>query len=146
MLNLNNLEKLHKSKKRVGRGGDSGGTSGKGHKGQKARSGAKISPAFEGGQMSISRRLPKRGFTNRFKRNVITVNLKDLEFKFDAGAIVNKETLQEAGLVKGKKKAYIKVLGNGELTKNLEVHANGFSKSSIELIKKAGGNTHIVQE
>lgn len=146
MLNLNNLEKLHKDRKRVGRGGDLGGTSGRGHKGQKARSGAKIKASFEGGQMCLSRRLPKRGFNNSFKKNVQIINLRDLEAKFNDGDIVNKESLRDRKLVRGKSKFSIKVLGKGEITKKLEIHADAFSDGAVTAIEKAGGKIHKPQE
>jgi large subunit ribosomal protein L15 len=146
MLQLNNLESVSKKRKRVGRGGDLGGTSGRGHKGQGARSGCAISPSFEGGQMPLSRRLPKRGFNNRFKKEFQIINLNDLETKFSSGDVVNKETLREKGLVKGQGKFFIKVLGNGELTKNITIYADKFSKSAVDAIEKSGGKVELVKE
>ena len=131
---------------RIGRGGDRGGTSGKGHKGQKSRSGVKIRASFEGGQMPLSRRLPKRGFNNSFKKDVRIVSLEVLETKFEAGAVVDRASLVEKGILKGKKSFFVKILGNGELSKNLTVQADMFSKSAIEAIKKAGGTPQLVKE
>ncbi len=146
MFQLNKLESTSKKRKRVGRGGDLGGTSGRGHKGQSARSGGvAMKTWFEGGQMPLSRRLPKRGFNNIFKKECQIINLKDLETRFSAGDVVNKEVLSKQGLVKGHKKFLIKILGNGELTKNLTVHADLFSKSAKEAIEKAGGKAESVQ-
>ncbi|MDR2090772.1 MAG: 50S ribosomal protein L15 [Clostridiales bacterium] len=130
--------------KRIGRGIGSGmgKTSTKGHKGQWARSGGGVRPGFEGGQMPITRRLPKRGFTNIYKKEYTVVNVSDLEI-FENGATVNLETLVGAGLVK-KVEAYgIKVLGNGELTKKLTVEAKKFSKSAVDIIEKAGGKAEV---
>ncbi len=147
MLNLNNLEKLHKARKRVGRGGDLGGTSGKGHKGQKARSGGYVGRAFEGGQMSLSRRLPKRGFNNSFQKRVVKViNLSELDLKFEKDEIVNLETLRNKGIIKGNTNLYVKILGKGVLTKSLDVHANNFSQAAAEAIKAAGGKVNVIQE
>lgn len=128
-------------KRRVGNGESSGlgKTCGKGHKGQKSRSGASIRPNFEGGQMPIFRRLPKKGFNNaQFKTSFAIVNLCDLEAKFEAGATVNEESLREAGLVQG---IYdqIKLLGNGELSKKLDIELYKVSKTAQEAITKAGG-------
>ncbi|MCX5922243.1 MAG: 50S ribosomal protein L15, partial [Candidatus Dependentiae bacterium] len=124
-MQLNNLSPLVKKRKRVGRGGKLGGTSGKGHKGQKARSGGYVRIGFEGGQMPLFRRLPKRGFNNfNFKDNFVIVNLEQIENGFDAGAIVNKEALVEKGIIKahkGKKGLMLKVLGHGELSKKLTI-------------------------
>ncbi len=128
-------------RKRLGCGESSGHgkTSGKGHKGQKARSGGNIRPSFEGGQMPLMRRLPKRGFNNtQFKTDYAIVNVASLEAKFEAGAEVNEETLRAAGLVKGQFQG-IKILGNGELTKSLTVKADKVSESAREKIEKAGG-------
>lgn len=135
-------------KRRVGNGESSGlgKTCGKGHKGQKSRSGASIRPNFEGGQMPIFRRLPKKGFNNtQFKTNFAIVNLGDLEAKFEAGATVNEETLCEAGLVQG---IYdqVKLLGNGELTKSLTVELYKISKTAQEAITKAGGTAKETHE
>jgi len=147
MLKLNNLTSAGKKRKRVARGGSRGGTSGKGHKGQKARSGPKISASFEGGQMPLSRRLPKRGFTNaRFKKDVLVINLDQLERYFDAEAQVDKAALAQKGLLKGHKKVSLKVLGKGTLSKKLVVLADGFSKSAVKAIEDLGGKAEITKE
>ena len=127
------------AKKRVGRGPGSGHgkTAARGEKGQKSRSGFSRMLGFEGGQMPLHRRLPKRGFTNIFKKEHAIVNLSDLE-RFDNGATVDEASLRQAGLVKGKH-AGVKVLGNGELTKKLTVHAAKFSASARKAIEAAGG-------
>ncbi len=147
MLKLNNLTSSGKSKKRRGRGGARGGTSGRGHKGQKARSGGKISPRFEGGQMPLSRRLPKRGFTNaRFKSEVKIINLDQLEAQFEDGVQVDKIALAEKGLVKGHGTFVLKVLGKGALSKKLTVVADAFSKSAATTIEGLGGQAKIAKE
>lgn len=151
MLQLNTLKRLVKPRKRVGRGGKLGGTSGKGHKGQKARSGGNVSPRFEGGQMPIYRRLPKRGFSNK-EFAVVTeiVNLDRLNDLFEQGAVVDRAALVEKGLVKIKKgmgsTVKIKVLGSGELSKKLTIIADAFSASAQEAVKKAGGETQFTKE
>ncbi|WMJ24165.1 50S ribosomal protein L15 [Paludicola sp. MB14-C6] len=131
--------------KRKGRGAGSGNgkTAGKGHKGQNARSGGGVRPGFEGGQMPLSRRIPKRGFINNFATKYAIVNVSDLNDKFEDGAVVDTKAIIDAGLVK---KAYdgIKVLGNGEVTKNLTIKAAAFSKSAIDKIEKAGGKTEVI--
>lgn len=131
--------------KRIGRGHGSGNgkTAGKGHKGQKARSGGSIRPGFEGGQMPLQRRIPKRGFNNIFAKQYVIVNVSDLDAKFEAGAVVDTNALMEAGLVK-KPMDGVKILGNGEVTKNFTVKAAAFSKSAIEKIEKAGGKTEVM--
>ncbi|MDD3187114.1 MAG: 50S ribosomal protein L15 [Bacilli bacterium] len=134
-----------KERKRVGRGTSSGTgkTSGKGHKGQNARSGGGVRPGFEGGQLPLYRRLPKRGFSNaKFKVEYAVINLSDLE-KFEEGAVVTPELLKEMGLVKNQLDG-IKVLGNGELTKKLVVKANKFSQSAKETIEKCGGKAEVI--
>ena len=134
-----------KKVKRIGRGHGSGNgkTAGKGHKGQKARSGGSIRPGFEGGQMPLQRRVPKRGFNNIFGKQYAIVNVSDLETKFEAGAVIDTNALIEAGLVK-KSLDGIKILGNGEVTKNFTVKVAAFSKSAIEKIEKAGGKTEVM--
>ena len=130
------------SKKRLGRGTGSGlgKTSGKGHKGQWARSGGGVRPGFEGGQMPLTRRVPKRGFNNHFKKEYVIVNLYVLNENFAAGSVVDMEALLDRNLVKSVKNAAgLKVLGNGELTVNLTVKAAEFSASAKEAIEKAGG-------
>ena len=129
-----------KTQKRLGRGIGSGigKTSGKGHKGQNARSGGGVRPGFEGGQIPLIRRLPKRGFTNQFKKVYAIVNVEDLN-RFEDGAVVDMATLLETNLI-GKAEAYgVKVLGNGELTKKLTVKADKFTAQAKEKIEKAGG-------
>lgn len=133
-----------KSRKRIGRGAGSGlgKTSGKGHKGQKARSGGSIKAGFEGGQMPLQRRLPKRGFRSLDKKVYAVVNLRDLEL-FDAGSVIDIEAFGIAGLVRDICDG-IKVLGDGELTKALTVKAHKFSKSALEKIEKAGGKAEVI--
>ena len=129
-------------RRRVGRGESSGlgKTSGKGNKGQKARSGASIRPGFEGGQMPLARRLPKKGFNNaQFKTQYAIVNLVDLEIKFADGDEVNEQTLRNVGLIKGTFDG-VKVLANGELTKKLTVTVEKISATAKEKIEKAGGS------
>jgi large subunit ribosomal protein L15 len=135
-----------KTKKRVGRGSGSGlgTTAGKGHKGQKARSGGQTKPGFEGGQMPLTRRLPKRGFNNSmFAVCYEIVNLNQIEEKFNNGDVVNRETLVEKGLVKGNKDG-IKILGNGDITKKLTVEADKISASAEKKIKDIGGQVRIL--
>ncbi|MBO7453404.1 MAG: 50S ribosomal protein L15 [Clostridiales bacterium] len=132
---------------RKGRGAGSGNgkTAGRGHKGQKARSGGGVRPGFEGGQMPLYRRLPKRGFNNkRFAPQYIEVNVSDLE-KFDNGAEVSAEILADAGIISlPKVNDGIKILGNGDLTKKLTVKAVKFTASAKEKIEKAGGTAEEV--
>lgn len=128
--------------KRLGKGESSGlgKTSGKGHKGQKARSGGTIRPGFEGGQMPLHRRLPKRGFNNyTFATKFAIVNVKQLEEKFEAGEVVSEESLREKSMIKGRFDA-VKVLGEGELTKKLTVIADKVSASAQSKIEAAGGS------
>lgn len=148
MLQLNELARLKKDRKRVGRGGERGGTSGKGHKGQKARTGSssELRPFFEGGQMPLSRRLPARGFTNAFAKKVKIVNLKDLQAKFSENELVSKQTLIEKNVIKGKDKCLIKILGNGELSKPLNVQVDFISKSALKAIEDAGGKVSSQQQ
>ena len=134
------------SKKRLGRGIGSGlgKTSGKGHKGQWARSGGGVRPGFEGGQMPLIRRIPKRGFNNHFKKVYSIVNLSVLE-NFEANSVVDMEVLNEKGLIKVMKDCIgLKVLGNGTLTKPLTVKAKAFSTSAKEAIEKAGGKAEQI--
>jgi large subunit ribosomal protein L15 len=136
-----------KLRKRVGRGVGSGHgkTSSKGHKGHASRQGFKLSPLFEGGQMPLARRVPKRGFFNgAFKKAYVIVNLGDLDATFDSGAVVDEAALRSKGLVKGYNHDGIKILGDGTLTKPLEVHATKFSESAIAKITAAGGKTTVV--
>ena len=147
-MKLNNItptEGAFKERKRVGRGTGSGlgKTSGKGHKGQNARSGGGVRVGFEGGQLPLFRRLPKRGFSNaNFKIRYATINLSDLN-NFEDGAVVSPELLKEMGLVK-KQLDGIKVLGNGKLSKKLTVKAHKFSAKAKEEIEKLGGKTEVI--
>jgi large subunit ribosomal protein L15 len=148
MMDLSNLKPKKGSRharKRVGRGPGSGNgkTSGRGEKGQKSRSGYSRMLGFEGGQMPLHRRLPKRGFTNIFKTEYAVLNVSDLERLFDAGATIDAAALRAAGLVKGRKR--IKVLGNGELSKKLTVHADKFSQTAKNKIEAAGGTCQEIQ-
>ena len=133
-----------KAPKRVGRGTGSGlgRNAGKGEKGQNARSGGGVRPGFEGGQMPLYRRLPKRGFTNRNTKLVAYVNVEKLN-KFEDGAVVDIQTLVEAGAVKNRFDA-VKILGNGDLTKKLTVKANAFSEGAKAKIEAAGGNVEVI--
>ena len=146
-MNLSELKpaagSTHSANFRVGRGHGSGNgkTAGKGHKGQKARSGAPR-PGFEGGQMPLYRRLPKRGFTNRNTKDIVSINITELN-RFEDGAVVTIETLVENGVIKNPKDG-VKILGNGELTKKLTVKANAFSESDAEKIQALGGTTEVI--
>jgi large subunit ribosomal protein L15 len=146
-MNLSELRPADGSKQndnfRRGRGHGSGNgkTAGKGHKGQKARSGAPR-PGFEGGQMPLYRRIPKRGFTNRNTLEIIGINV-DMLNRFEDGAEVTVESLIEIGIVKNPKDG-VKILGNGELTKKLDVKANAFSASAIEKIQALGGKAEVI--
>ena len=133
-----------KNRKRVGRGvaSGSGKTAGRGSKGQKARSGGSIRPGYEGGQMPLHRRLPKRGFTNIFKKKIAEVNLGDL-IRFEAGGIVDEAVLVRAGLVKGRRDG-IKLLGNGDISVALTVKINAVSRSAKEKIEAAGGTVEVI--
>ena len=124
-----------------GHGSGNGKTAGKGHKGQKARSGAPR-PGFEGGQMPLYRRIPKRGFTNRNSKTIVGINVSALEV-FDNDAVVSVETLIEQGIVKNPRDG-VKILGNGELTKKLTVQANAFSASAQEKIEALGGSCEVI--
>ena len=142
---LSPAEGSKKSVKRVGRGHGSGWgkTAGKGHKGQKARSGGGVRPGFEGGQMPLQRRLPKRGFNNIFAKNIVTVNLSTLNSKFDDGADVTVETLVAAGVVKNSFDG-VKILGNGKLEKKLNVKVTAYSESAKAAIEAAGGKAEVI--
>ena len=147
-MELNNLKPkkgARHAKKRVGRGPGSGHgkTSSRGEKGQKSRSGYSRQMGFEGGQMPLHRRLPKRGFTNIFKKTYAVVNLADLE-RFDNGATVDEAALRQAGIVKGRADG-IKVLGNGKLSKKLTVSATKFSETAKQSIEAAGGTVQEIQ-
>lgn len=146
-MNLSELKpaagSTHSANFRVGRGHGSGNgkTAGKGHKGQKARSGAPR-PGFEGGQMPLYRRLPKRGFQCINHKDIVAINVSVLD-RFEDGAEVTVDTLIEAGIVKNSRDG-VKILGNGELTKKLNVKANAFSKSAVEKIEAAGGKAEVM--
>ncbi len=142
---LSPAEGSKKDVKRIGRGPASGQgkTAGKGHKGQKARAGRGPRPGFEGGQMPRQRRVPKRGFNNIFAKEIVIVNVADLEARFEAGVVVDVAALIEAGLVK-KELDGVKVLGNGELTKALTVKAHAFSESAKAKIEAAGGTAEVI--
>lgn len=124
-----------------GHGSGNGKTAGKGHKGQKARSGA-TRPGFEGGQMPLYRRVPKRGFTCRNSKEIVGINV-DVLNRFEDGAVVTVESLVEIGIVKNPKDG-VKILGNGELTKKLDVKVDAFSASAAEKIKALGGNAEVI--
>jgi large subunit ribosomal protein L15 len=133
-----------KRKKRIGRGPGSGhgGTATKGHKGQKARSGASIRPGFEGGQMPLHRRAPKRGFNNIFKKEYEIINIKDLD-RFKTAPSVDIDILKKSGLVKGDR-AIVKLLGDGEIGFPIQIKVNGATKSAMEKIQAAGGSIELV--
>ena len=147
-MDLSNLRPADGSKQsdnfRRGRGHGSGNgkTAGKGHKGQKARSGGGKRPGFEGGQMPLYRRIPKRGFTNRNTVEIVGINVSALE-RFDNDAVVTVETLVEAGIVKNPRDG-VKILGNGELTKKLTVQANAFSAGAAAKIEALGGKADVI--
>ena len=147
-MSLNNLRPpkgMKHAKKRIGRGQGSGNgkTAGRGHKGAKSRSGFKFKRGFEGGQMPLHRRVPKRGFHNPFRVEYDVVNLDSLDAKFDAGAVVTPETLREAGLLPGAGRP-VKVLGRGEIGKALTVRAHKFSSSAAAKIAAAGGQAEAL--
>lgn len=142
MLKLNNLspEKgARRNKKRVGRGPGSGlgKTAGRGHKGARSRSGYTAKPGFEGGQMPLHRRLPKRGFTNIFKKEYKIVSLTDLD-RFEAGSVVNRQALLDSGII-SEKDGPVKVLANGEITKSVTVELDKLSRTAADKITAAGG-------
>ncbi len=141
---LSPAEGAVKTSKRIGRGHGSGWgkTAGKGHKGQKARSGGSIRPGFEGGQMPLQRRIPKRGFNNIFAKNIVAINVSALE-AFDDGSEVTADSLIEKGIVK-KEYDGIKILGNGTLTKKLSVKVAAYSESAKQKIEAAGGKAEVV--
>lgn len=133
-----------KAKKRLGRGPGSGHgkTAGRGSKGHNARSGGGVRPGFEGGQMPIHRRLPKRGFTNIFRKQLIAINIRDLE-RFESGAVIDEKELVRAGIVKGPRDG-IKLLGEGDIDRPLTIRLNGISKSAKEKIEAAGGTVEVI--
>ena len=149
MFKLNNIgveRGANRQKKRRGRGPASGQgkTSGRGHKGQKARSGGGVPPWFEGGQMPLNRRLPKRGFTNIFKKQFQLVNLDQLADRFDAGQRIDAEALAEAGLVKHTDRP-VKLLGRGTIDKQLTVEVDRASSAAVEAVEAAGGKVIVKQ-
>jgi len=135
-----------KTRTRVGRGEGSGKgkTAGRGTKGQHARSGSGVLPGFEGGQMPLQRRLPKRGFHNAFSKEYTTLNVSDLEGRFEAGTEITAKVLRENGVISGIRRDGIKILGNGDLTIALTVKAAKFTKTAAEKIEKAGGKAEVV--
>ncbi|MDI3508209.1 MAG: large subunit ribosomal protein [Clostridiales bacterium] len=141
---LKAVEGARKSPKRVGRGTGSGlgTTSGRGNKGQNARSGGGVRPGFEGGQMPLTRRLPKVGFTNIFAKEYAEVNVDALE-RFDNGAEITPEVLKQEGVIKNIKDG-VKILGDGQLTKSLTVKAHKFSKTAQQKIESAGGKAEVI--
>lgn len=146
-MNLHELspaEGSRKGNKRIGRGHGSGWgkTAGKGHKGQKARSGGSIRPGFEGGQMPLQRRIPKRGFNNIFAKKIVAINVSALE-AFDNDAEVTAQALIEKGIIK-KEYDGVKVLGNGNLTKKLSVKVAAYSESAKQKIEAAGGKAEVI--
>ena len=145
MHNLAPAPGAKKSGKRLGRGigSGTGKTAGKGHKGQNARSGGGVRPGFEGGQMPLIRRIPKRGFTNIFKKEYSIVNVKDLDI-FKEGTVVTAELLLEVGILSKIESYGLKVLGDGTLTKKLTVQAKKFTKSAAEIIESAGGKAEVL--
>ena len=130
------------TRKGQGHGSGLGKTAGKGHKGQKARSGGGVRIGFEGGQMPLQQRVPKRGFTNIFGKEIVEVNLRDLN-KFDAGTVVSLEELFEQGIIKAVKDG-VKILGIGDLDKALTVKAHRFSKTAVSKIEAAGGKAEVI--
>lgn len=142
--NLSPAEGAVRKKKRVGRGESSGlgKTAGRGAKGQKARSGGGPARGFEGGQMPLARRLPKRGFTSRSREDIAIINIGELGI-FEAGTIIDEELLRTRGLIK-KRATGLKILGDGELSVSLTVKAHKFSKSAVEKIEGAGGTVEIL--
>lgn len=134
-----------KEVKRIGRGAGSGQgkTAGKGHKGQKARAGRGMSPGFEGGQMPLQRRVPKRGFVNIFGKEFSIVNVSALDQSFEDGAVVDIDALIEKGLVK-KVLDGVKILGNGEISKKLTVQVNAYSEAAKQKIEAAGGKAEVI--
>lgn len=148
MLQLNNLPTSIKKRKRIGRGGKRGGHSGRGNDGQLCRSGGRseVKPSFEGGQMPLSRRVPCRGFTNALRKEVCIVNLRDLELRFESGDVVDHQSLADKGLVRGRQNKIVKVLGDGSLTKNLDVKVDFCSAAAEKAIKQTGGRVNLIGE
>lgn len=147
VFSLHNQTKLVKARKRVGRGGCRGTTCGKGNNGQRSRSGGTKGALFEGGQMPLARRLPKRGFSNaRFQEEVVIFNVGQLGKLFNDGQEITREALVERGLLRSGNTATIKVLGGGSLEKKLIVHADAFSDSAKEALEAKGGAAHLTKE
>ena len=155
MFRLEKLKSIVKKRKTVGRGGSRGGQSGRGGKGQTARSGGNPRIGFEGGQMPLFRRLPKRGFSNAaHKKDVVVVNLEQLESKFQDGELVTRQSLIEKGIIKAQRSKkdlvvkgyFIKILADGELKKKLTIEADAFSAKAREAIEKVGGKVKLNQE
>ena len=145
MLNLHNMMSLVRPRKKVGRGGARGGTACRGHKGQNARSGGGVPPQFEGGQMPLIRRLPKRGFNNaRFQTPVTEISLHTLA-QFESGAEITKHTLWEAGLLR-RPTDRVKVLANGDIDKQVTVYVDNISASAKQAIEKQDGEVHLIRE
>ncbi len=139
--------KKYKKRKRIGRGTGSGHgkTASKGHKGHSSRQGFKQNPLFEGGQMPLARRVPKRGFVNgAFKKNFAIINLDRIDEAFENGAVIDESTLRAKGLVKGRHDDGVKILGDGEVTKSFTIHAQKFSESAAAKITAAGGSIVVV--
>jgi large subunit ribosomal protein L15 len=148
-MNIHDLSPMPGSKRKpkrlgMGVGSGTGKTAGKGHKGQKARAGRSVSPHFEGGQMPLSRRIPKRGFSNfRHAANYQTVNIKDLEDRFEADSTITPDDLHVRRLI-ANQALPVKILGDGELTKKFTIHANAFSASAKAKIEASGGKTEVI--
>jgi len=145
MFKIDKVTKITEDRKRVGRGGKRGTHSGRGKEGQKSRTGSssEIKPFFEGGQMPLVRRLPRRGFVNRFRKERCIIGMHLLEEKFQNGDVVNRESLCEKGLLKNSDDREIKILDSGTLTKKLTVEVDAVSASAGETIQKAGGSLHL---
>jgi len=145
MLQLNNLSGVMGRRKVVGRGGARGGTSGRGHKGQRARTSGNVRPVFEGGQMPLVRRLPKRGFCNtQFQKAIEVINLGTLELAFAAGETVDRDALLAKGLIRGTRGAHIKLLGNGTFSKALTIVVDAASVSAVAMVERCGGKVQVV--
>jgi large subunit ribosomal protein L15 len=153
MFELNKLRSSGKDRKRVGRGGSRGGTSGKGHKGQSARSGGTVTRGFEGGQMPLHRRLPKRGFNNaQFREEFSIINLGQLEQRFNDKDVITVGTLIKVGLVRPKMSAseiakrgvWVKLLGNGVLKKKLTIQVHACSDHALKAVEQAGGTVELI--
>lgn len=142
---LKPVEGAIKKRKRLGRGigSGTGKTAGKGHKGQKARAGRGMRLGFEGGQMPLQRRIPKRGFNNIFAKDIVSVNVSSLEKAFNDGDIVDAAALKNAGIIK-KELDGVKILGNGEISKKLTVKVNAYSESAKQKIETAGGKAEVI--